>query len=585
MSARTASLSPARALPWRGSAWQWGLFLVVGGLVLIPASLLIVGSFSTADLPTNLSLTDLTLTNYAVVWFDPQTYAILYNTTVYVVGSTCVGVSLAATLAYLVERTDIPGKIWIYAGVPLALAIPGLLQAMAWVILLSPRSGFLNRFLIDTFGLAAAPINIYSLGGMVFVEGLRLVPTAFLMLVPLLRSMDPALEDAAATAGARPTSVARKVTLSLMTPGLVAVVIYQAIIALEVFEVPGILGMPVKIHVFSTRIYQLLAEAEFLPTYGRANALAMMYLLIAVVATYFYGRVIRSSEKYTVVTGKGYRPRLSPLGRWRTPSAVLVACFLFLSIVLPFLVLLYASLVPVLQPPSVAAFAGMSFKWYQWVFGYSRFESTLTNTLQMVFVTATVVAVLSFLISFVVVRSRFAARRLLDQFAFLPHAVPGVVLGLAFLWVLLEFDRTTGFRVFGSVWSLVIALTVSFLAYGTRTMNAAILQIHKDLEEAALVSKAVPWRVLWRVFFPLVMPSLVGIWIYIVLLAVRLAGVPLILYEGRGNEVLAVLIWYLWDDGEIEGVAAIGVMLMVSLFVLVFLVRLLGFGRNLAQMR
>ncbi len=574
---------PAREVLWRASTWQWGLFIVVATLVLVPSSLLIIGSFSTAELPTDLSLSDLTLENYAVVWLDPRTYDILYNTTVYVVGSTCIGVSLAATLAYLVERTDIPGKIWIYAGVPLALAIPGLLQAMVWVLLLSPRSGFINLTLIDAFGLAEAPINIYSLGGMIFVEGLRLVPTAFLMLVPLLRSMDPALEDAAATAGARPVSVARKVTLGLMMPGLVAVVIYQGIIALEVFEIPGILGMPVNIHVFSTRIYQLLAEAEFLPTYGRANALAMMYLVIAVVATYFYGRVIRSAERFTVVTGKGYRPRLSPLGRWRMPATVLVGVFLFLSIALPFLVLLYTSLIPILQQPSLQAFAGMSFKWYEWVFGYSRFGSTLTNTLLMVFVTATLVAVLSFVISYTVVRSKFVARRLLDQIAFLPHAVPGVVLGLAFLWVLLEFDKTTGFQVFGSIWSLVIALTVSFLAYGTRTMNAAMLQIHKELEEAALVSRAVPWRVLWRVFVPLVMPSLVGIWIYIVLLAVRLAGIPLILYEGRNNEVLAVLIWYLWDDGEIEGVAAIGVMLMISLFGLVFLVRLLGFGRNLAQ--
>lgn len=493
--------------------------------------------------------------------------------------------TLAATLAYLVERTDIPGKLWIYAGVPMALAIPGLLQAMAWVILLSPRSGFLNRYLIDTFGLSEAPINIYSLGGMIFVEGLRLVPTAFLMLVPLLRSMDPSLEDAASTAGAPPLSVARKVTLALMTPGVIAVVIYQAIVALEVFEVPGILGMPVNIHVFSTRIYQLLAGAEFLPTYGRANALAMMYLAVAVVATYFYGRVIRSSERFTVVTGKGYRPRLSRLGRWRAPASALVIVYLFLSIVAPFLILLYTSLVRVLQQPSVAAFQSMSLKWFYWVLDYSRFESTLINTLIMVFTTATLVAALSFAVSYVVVRSHFSGRRLLDQFAFLPHAIPGVVLGLAFLWALLEFDQITGTRVFGSIWSLVIALTVSFLAYGTRTMNAAILQIHKDLEEAALVSKAVPWRVMWRVFVPLVMPSLVGIWIYIVLLAVRLAGVPLILYEGRRNEVLAVLIWYLWDDGEIEAVAAMGVMLMVSLFVLVLVVRLLGFGRNLAQSR
>ena len=242
-------------------------------------------------------------------------------------------------------------------------------------------------------------------------------------------------------------------------------------------------------------------------------------------------------------------------------------------------------MVRILQAPSVAAFKSMSFKWYGEVLNYTRFESTLANTLEMVFVTATVVSVLSFLISYIVVRSHFSGRRTLDQFAFLPHAVPGVVLGLAFLWVLLEFDQAAGTKIFGSIWSIVIALSVSFIAYGTRTMNAAMLQIHKDLEEAALVSKAVPWRVVWKVFVPLVMPSLVGIWIYIVLLAVRLAGVPLILYEGRRNEVLAVLIWYLWDDGEIEMVAAMGVMLMVFLFVLVLLMRMLGFGRNLAQVR
>lgn len=585
MTTRLASIAPLPGWAWRGSVWQWTLFVLVVGLVLVPACLLVVGSFSIAKLPVDLAFDNLSLQNYAVVWLDPDTYRILYNTTIYVTGSTVIGVSLAATLAYLVERTDIPGKIWIYAGVPMALAIPGLLQAMAWVIMLSPRSGFLNKYLMGVFGLTEAPIDIYTLGGMIFVEGLRLVPTAFLMLVPLLRSMDPSLEDAAATAGARPMSVARKVTLSLMAPGMIAVVIYQAIVALEVFEVPGILGMPANIHVFSTRIYQLLAEAEFLPTYGRANALAMMYLAIAVIATYFYGRVIRSSEKYSVVTGKGYRPRLARLGRWRTPACILVIVFLFLSIVVPFLILLYTSLVKVLQPPSVAAFHGMSFKWYAEVFGYTRFGSTLANTLIMVFVTATLVAVVSFLISYVVVRTHFIGRRLLDQFAFLPHAVPGVVLGLAFLWVLLEFDQFAGTRIFGSIWSLVIALSVSFLAYGTRTMNAAILQIHKDLEEAALVSKAVPWRVLWKVFVPLVAPSIVGIWIYIVLLAVRLAGVPLILYEGRSNEVLAVLIWYLWDDGEIEMVAAMGVMLMLFLFVLVLLVRMLGFGRNLAQVR
>ena len=565
--------------------WHMLIFFVVAVLVAAPLTVLVLGSFSNAKMPTDFSLSTLTFANYPEVWLDPGTFNILYNTVVYVTGATFVGVSFAAILAWLVERTTIPGKIWIYAGVPLALAVPGLLQAMAWVILASPRSGFINKFAMDTLGFEGPIIDIYTLGGMIFVEGLRLVPTAFLMLVPLLRSMDPALEEAAYTSGSRPLSTARKITLMLMAPGFVAVTIYQAIIALEVFEVPGVLGMPADIHVFSTRVYMLVAEAEFLPTYGQANALAMLYLGVAIVASYFYWRLIRRSERFTVVTGKGYRPKLNALGNWHYPAIGFVLLFMFLAIVLPFCVLLYTSLVKVLQPPSAEVFATMSFKWYSWVFDYGRFGSTLSNTFKMVLSTATIVTVLSFLISLVVVRSQFVARRALDQLSFMPHAIPGVVMGLAFLWVFLQYDKVTGTEIFGSIWSIVVVFVVAFIAYGTRTMNAAILQIHKDLEEASAVSGAPPWRTLWRVFVPLMMPSLVGIWVYVVLLSVRLAGAPLILYEGRRTEVLAVLLWYLWDDGEWEAVAAMGVMMMLGLFALVLLLRGIGFGKSLAQAR
>jgi iron(III) transport system permease protein len=585
MATRTLDLPTMRLDRRKWNPWHIVVFILVTVLVAVPVAILILGSFSNAKMPMDFTWSTLTFDNYPEVWLDPGTYNILYNTVVYVVGATCLGVSVAAILAWLCERTTMPGKIWIYAGVPLALAVPGLLQAMAWVILASPRSGFINKFGIEVLGLDGPLIDIYTLSGMIFVEGLRLVPTAFLMLVPLLRSMDPALEEAAYTSGARPLSTARKITLMLMAPGFVAVTIYQAIIALEVFEVPGVLGMPADIHVFSTRVYMLIAEAEFLPTYGQANALAMLYLGVAVIASYFYWRLIRRSERFTVVTGKGYRPKLGHLGKWHYPAIAFVWLFMFLAIMLPFVVLLYTSLVKVLQPPSWDVFSTMSFKWYAWVFDYNRFGSTLTNTFTMVLTTATIVTVLSFFISLIVVRSKFVARRALDQMAFMPHSIPGVVLGLAFLWVFLQYDSFAGTEVFGSIWSIVLVFVVAFIAYGTRTMNAAILQIHSELEEAASVSGAPPWRTMWRVFMPLLMPSLVGIWIYVVLLAVRLAGAPLILYEGRRTEVLAVLIWYLWDDGEWEAVAAMGVMMMLGLFTLVLVLRALGFGRGLAQAR
>ena len=165
-----------------------------------------------------------------------------------------------------------PGKTWIYAGVPLGIAVPGILHAIAWVLLLSPRSGFINRAWMNFTGERIPLFDIYTMGGLIFAEGLRLVPVAFLMLVPLMRSMDPSLEEAAAVSGASPIRATRRVTLALLLPGVLAISIFQAITAIENFEVPGILGMPVNLHVFSTRVFNLIDNIGTIPAFGQANA-------------------------------------------------------------------------------------------------------------------------------------------------------------------------------------------------------------------------------------------------------------------------------------------------------------------------
>jgi iron(III) transport system permease protein len=580
MTASTLEL-PSAAIRGPGirasSLWQFALFLVVLLAVLVPLLFLVLGSFSQARLPSEFSFFTLSLANYVKVWSDPATYAIASNTLWFGFGSTAFGIVVAAGLAWLVERTDVPGKIWIYAGVPMTLAMPGMLQAMAWVLLASPRIGFINKGLMDGLGLAAAPFNIYTLPGMIFIEGLRMVPTAFLMLVPLLRAMDPTLEEAAAMSGARPASALRKVTLGLMLPGLLAVAIYQFTSALEEFEVAGILGLPAGIYVFSTRIYALLHVTSSLPAYGEANALAMFYLLVAVVAIYVYGRVIGKAERFTIITGKGYRPRPLHLGGWRWPAAGLAWLYLAFSTIIPFLVLAYVSFLPFVQAPSAKAFAAMSWDNYEMVFESDNLLPMLWNTFVMTVSVATAVVIASFLISVVVVRSKFFARKLLDQLAFLPHAVPGMVLGLALLWVFLQIDKL-GVGLFNSITSLIIAFTIGYISYGTRVMNAAVLQVHKDLEEAASVSGAPQWRVFARVFLPLLRPALVGVWIWTVLHVVRSAGKPLILTSGGDSEVLAVTIWNMWDHGYIEAVGAIGSMLMLVLLLISLAVRRFGFG-------
>jgi iron(III) transport system permease protein len=558
-------------------AWQHGVFVLVAFLVFTPLVFLVLGSFSNARLPGDFSLAQIGITNYVKVYGDPATYELFGNTIVYVAGSVAIGSFLAFGLAWVVERTNLPGKALVYAGVPMTLAVPGMLQAMAWVLLLSPRIGIVNKLLKDVFGPETPPLNIYSMEGMVLIEGIRLVPTGFLMLVPLLRSMDPSLEEASAVCGAAPLSTTRRVTLRLLAPGLLAVMIYQVMTALEVFEVPGVLGLPAGIYVFSTKIYAIVRSATFLPVYGQANALAMLYVLIAIVTSYFYIRMISRVEKYSIITGKAYRPRYLDLGRWKYVSFASVLTYLFLAIGLPFVVFLYASFLSYLQPPSWEAFRTMTLKNYRLLLQYGEVGTAVSNTVLMVLVTATATVLLSFFVSLIVVRSRFWGRKLLDQLAFVPHAIPGIVMGIAFFWLFLQLDFLP---IYGTVWAISIGFTVSFLSYGTRSMNAAILQIHKELEEAAYVSGAPPWHVLWRIFFPLMLPTLVGVWIWVVLHAVRVAGMPLILYEGPKNQVLAVLIWNMWDEGYIGAVAAAGTILILVLLSLTLAIRLVGFRQQ-----
>lgn len=557
--------------------WHYVIFIVVFILVVTPITFLVLGSFSTASLPTDFSLSTMGWVNYTTVYSDPGTYALLNNTVIYVAGSVVVAITIATFLAWLVERTNVPLKMVIYAGVPMEMAMPGMLQAMAWILLLSPRIGFINIQLKDLFGLAEAPINIYSLGGMIFIEGMSLVSTAFLMMVPLFRNMDPSLEEAAAMSGARPSSTIRKITLRLLAPGLIAVTVYQTISALERFEIPGVLGLPGGIYVFSTKIYSLVHSATFPPPYGQANALSMAYIGFALVGMYFYYRVIRRSERYAVVTGKGYRPRLLDLGPWRYPALAFVFLYLSMAIILPFFTLLFASFLPYLQTPSAEAIRTMTLKNYRMLFDFEEASTAVKNTVIVVLVTSTATVLFSFVVSLIVVRSKFWARRILDQLAFIPHPMPGMVMALAWVWVFLNFDFLA---LYGTIWSICLAFMVSFMAYGTRSMNGAILQIHKELEEAAYTSGARPWRTMLRIFFPLMMPAFAGVWIWVALLSSRVAGTPLMLAEGRENMVLAVLIWQMWDWGYIGGVAAIGTLLIITLMILTIVVRLLAFRRQ-----
>ena len=569
--AGTVSLSHRRGFRI-SHPWCTLLLLFLLAFTLAPLLMLILGSFSNSTALGEFKNPG--LQNYARAYLKKSTLVIMSNTLILTAGAVFLGLGLALVMAWLVERTNMPYRGIAFAAIPLTLAIPGVLHAIAWVLLFSPRMGYINRWLMDLFKLSSAPLNTYTLAGMIVLEALRVVPTAFLLMVPLFRNMDPALEEAAAVSGAGPFSRLHRITLRVLSSGIVAVLIYETITVLETFEIPGVLGLPARIYVFSTKIYAVTQGLET-PDYGQANALAVAYVVMAAIGVYLYARAIRRADKFAVVTGRDYKPRRLDLGRWKYVALGGVFLYLLLTLVLPLLVLFWTSLIPFPTLPTVKSLSLVSLDNYRTIVIYGATWKVLKNTGLMVVVTAVGTIILSFLISWVLVRTRFWGRRLMDMLAFLPRSIPGIVMALALIWIFLELRPYV--PLYGTVWLISLGFMMSFMAYGTRAMTASLLQIHRELEEAAYLSGATMLETFRKIHFPLLIPTFVGLGIWSLFLSVRITGMPLMLYEGSQNQVLSVFVWMLWDDGQMGAVCGLGTLMILFLFMVAMGMRRLGF--------
>jgi iron(III) transport system permease protein len=532
-------------------------------LLLVPMLLLLLNSIRTG--PPSLLGGPWTLRNYAVLFSSPFFYTALVNTIVISVISTLGGLALGVVFAWLIERTDMPLRGMAWVAVLLPLAIPGVLFALSWMLLLSPRMGLINlliRGVLSFFhvSLDEGPFNIQSLWGIVYLSWMRGVSTIFLMIVGAFRLMDPALEEAARLSGATPPSVWRRITLPLLAPALAAAGIYSFVSHLESFEAPLTVGLAAGIFVLSTLIY-FTARYHVPVDYGLSAAYAVFFMIIMAVFSYFYGRMIRRGERYAVIRGRGFNPVRYPLGRWRYPALALFAIYFLLAVVCPLFVLVWASVVPYYVVPSMDAIKMISLDHYANLAGSPRFLHDLINTLLMAVGAGLATMGIALMISWFVVRLKHRAGYMLDTLTFISYAIPGVVVALAMIFVYLQPPlRPLG--IYGSVWIIVLGLVTQYLAFATRTTNAGLLQIHQELEEAASTSGATRLRTLWKVTTPLLMPSLVAGWIWVVAHSLRTFSVPLVL-ASENNEVLAVWIWIYWQAGRIPEAAAIGVILIL----------------------
>jgi iron(III) transport system permease protein len=339
--------------------------------------------------------------------------------------------------------------------------------------------------------------------------------------------------------------------------------------SIESFEVPALLGLPVGIEVYTSAIYQ--AIHRYPSQVGLASAYAVTLLVISTLGIYLQSRLSAQSGRFATVTGKGYRPRVMDLGGWRYLTAGLFILYFFVVVLLPFLVLLWSSLQKYYSAPSFEALSRLTLDSYRSVLDMPGFGTAVWNSLVLSFGAATTIMLLTAVIAWIVVRTRLPGRWLIDNLASLPLVFPGLVLGLAIMICYLYLP----IGVYGTLWIMLIAYVTRFLPYGMRYSSTSMMQIHKELEESAAMSGASWGMTFRRIVLPLLKPGLIAGWIYIVIVSVRELSSSILLYS-PGSEVVPVMIWELWQNGQNVELSALGVMLIAALFCFVMLAQFAG---------
>jgi len=540
------------------------LIAIVGFLTVCPVVMLVFGSFSEGL----GAFGTFTLEKYIRSYTDPALASIIVNTVIFIIGSALFATVLALFLAYLNTRTNIPFKFLFRIISIIPMMIPHILFSVSWVLLLNPSNGILNLLLREILSLEGTPFNIYTLPGMILVEGLLDLPIAYLIIAPAMSSFDVSLEESSKVCGSSDLRTLGRITLPILRPAILSSVILVIVRSLASFAVPSIIGMPGRIYVLSTHIYRIIATG-FAADFGMAAAVGMSVLATSISLIYLYRYLTSESEKYVTISSRGYRPAVIDLRNAKYPLFGIVALISFVLIVLPVLVLFYTSLVPYSMVPSAKAFAMMSWKNWMEVLRDPISLLSLKNSVFLGIGGATLGVILSIFVAYTIVKIRTPAAGALESLSFLSFSFPGIVVGVGFMWF---FVRTP---LYATIWSLLIGYIATYLPYGIRPMTSAFVQIHSHLEESSRVCGGGTLYTLRRIVIPLLIPGIVSGWILMATMFVRELTLSVVLSR-PGTEVLAVQILRFAEDGLWGKLSALGIMMIFISTTLVVIASVIG---------
>ncbi|MDP9096010.1 MAG: iron ABC transporter permease, partial [Pseudomonadota bacterium] len=499
--------------------WVGSLLLILGFLVIYPVAMLVIGALTGGDpVVDGYRLADVSLRNFIAVLSNENVHFALLNSLVTCTGGTTLAVLIGLLFAWIVVRTDTPGKRFIAAAGMVPLFVPPLVGGVAWAILGSPKTGLLNTALAR-MGLDWR-VNLYSSAGIIFVFGMYYAPYVYMFTSAALKNMDPSLEEAAEMSGASSLRTILTVTFPLIAPAIVSGMLLSFIVMLGIYGIPAVLGAPANIPVLTTYIYTLTNWSP--PLYGSAASVAIILMGATGLLVALQTRVL-SGRSYTTVAGKAFRPRALRLGGWRFLTLGFALAYLFTVVGLPTVALgiaAFRKFLFVRDLPSLLD--GRQYSWihFERLFANPQTIGALINTLEVGLATAVLGGVLAFAVAYTVTRTRVRGRGLLDGIATIPVAIPGLVIGVAYLWAWIGLPG----GLYGTVWLLALAFVARFLPDTVKALSSSLVQIHRELEEAAWVCGRSTVGTIATIMLPLTRPGVVAAMTLLFILSTRELG-------------------------------------------------------------
>ena len=575
VTAETAALvaprEGARRIPL-GWLWSAALLILLTFLVIYPVSMLLLGALTnTNPVVDGFGVFDISLSNFITVLGNPNVHFALANSLIACGGGTALAVIIGLTFSWVVVRTDTPGKRFIAAVSMIPLFVPPLVAAVAWSILASPKTGLINTVIKWTG--SDFHLNAYSMEGMIAIFGIYYAPYVYMFTSSALRNMDPALEEAAEVSGASALRILFTITFPLIAPAILSGMLLSFIVMLGIYGIPAVLGAPSDIPVLTTYIFKLTNWSP--PLYSTAASVAIILMIVTGFLVWLQQWVI-SGKSYITVAGKAFRPGVMKLGPWRYFTFSLAVVYLLIVVVLPTLALIVAAFRKFLFIRDVKSLFDMkaySLIHFERLFDNPLAMRSIVNTMEVGLITALFGGVLAFSIGYTVHRTQASGRRAIDVISTLPIAIPGLVIGVAYLWAWIGLPG----GLYGTIWILALAFIARFMPDTVKALSTSLLQIHKELEEAAWICGKGLIGTIRTIVLPLARPGVIAGMTLLFILAIRELGSSLFLYTSN-TMVMAVLLLDYYEGGNVGITSAFSLVQTALLAVLIGIAHFLSRG-------